>query len=114
MHGVAHLVGTSEAWATLGENGAVRYLFEQWHLTTTPMLVTAGVVWALVAAGFLATAVAVWANRLRWRQATLLMASVSLVLCLLALPQAAMGLIVNGSLIAVVTRLLALQQKAGR
>jgi hypothetical protein len=100
VHGVAHLVGTSEAVGAISDDGSVSSLFDRWELTGTPILVAAAIVWTLVAVGFVATAVGAWADTPRWPTAVRVLASVSLALCVIGLAPTAIGLIVNAGLLA--------------
>ena len=101
IHGFAHLVGTTEAVTAIGDDTSVDYLFGQWTLTDTAVLVGAAAVWAPVAVGFALVGVATWIETPRWLKALVAITSVSLVLCLVALPQAAIGAVINVALLAI-------------
>lgn len=100
VHGFAHLVGTTDAVTAIGDDSAVEYILGQWAITSTGVLLGAATIWALVAAGFAAVGVATWIDTPRWPRALVAISSSSLVLCLIALPQAAIGAVINVALLA--------------
>lgn len=101
VHGLAHLVGTTEAVTAIGDGTSVDYLFGQWIMTNSAVLVGAATVWVLAAVGFAAVGVATWIDTPRWLKALASITSVSLVLCLIALPQTAIGAVINVALLAI-------------
>lgn len=100
IHGIAHLVGTTDAITAVNDNSSVEYLFGQWNITGTGPLVGVATLWALAAAGFIAVGVTTWIDTRWWPRALVTMAAVSVVLCLVALPQAAIGTVINIALVA--------------
>ena len=110
LHGFAHLVGTADAIRAVQDDGLLEYAFGRWELTSTPALVAAGFVWTLIAAAFAVAAVATWKHTPRWVGGLGAVAATSFVLCLVALPETFIGLIVNGALLAAATKVARTQQ----
>lgn len=97
LHGIAHLPGFAVAW----------------RLTTTPELPykttllggrvdlgdagirVLGLLWLAAGLGFLAAAVATWRGSTTWPTLALVLALVSLVLCVAAWPDSRIGVVVN-------------------
>lgn len=93
LHGVAHLVGTQDALRA-AEGATVPYLFGAWHLAGAASYVIA-VAWAVAALGFAWAALATWEERPGWTRTLVLVTVGSLVLSLLALPQAVVGVTID-------------------
>jgi hypothetical protein len=97
LHGIAHLPGFAVAW----------------RLTTTPEMPykttllggrvdlgdagirVMGLLWLAAGSGFLAAAVATWRGSATWPKLALVLALVSLVLCVAAWPDSRIGVVVN-------------------
>lgn len=94
-HGIAHLVGTTEAMDAIDTDGSVSYLFGRWDVAGAATLMAVAAVWATVAAVFVVAAIAVWTGARWWRTDVVGIVAVSTSLCLVALPQAAIGVLVN-------------------
>lgn len=106
IHGFAHLVGTTEAISAIGDDTSVDYILGQWTITSTGLLAGSAALWTAVAVGFAAVGVATWIDTPRWPSALAAVTSVSLILCLVALPQAAIGAVINVVLLATGVTLL--------
>lgn len=102
VHGIAHLVGTTDAVTAVNENASVSYVLGQWDIGGTGLLVGLATLWAVVAVGFAAAGVTTWVDAPFWPRALATISAVSLVLCLVALPQAAIGVVINIVLLATV------------
>lgn len=101
VHGIAHLVGTTDAFRAINDNTSLSYLFGRWEITNTLVLGTAATLWAIVATGFAIGVIAVWFDA-TWRRTTVGgTVVVSTALCVIALPQTFIGLIVDAALLAV-------------
>lgn len=103
-HGVAHLAGTSEAIGAIDVGSSVDYVVGWWTISTVGLLWFWAVVWATVAGLWLVIAVAIWTDRPGWPARTIAAAVLSLVLCVVALPAAAIGVAVDAGLIVVAIR----------
>lgn len=110
VHGFAHLVGTTDAVSAMRDNESLEYTFGWWELASNPALATAGVTWTLIAAAFAAVSMATWMHTPRWASGLRTVAAASFVLCLLALPQTFIGLIVNVALLAATSQVLPMQR----
>ncbi len=66
LHGIAHLVGTSDSFERAADGKTADYLGGLWKVSNPTTLRVLGVAWAIGAIGFLAT---VWASWMRasWR-----------------------------------------------
>ena len=105
VHGIAHFVGTSEAYGAIGDDtGAVTYLFDHWTLTAAGELAVAGTIWAIAGVAFIAAGLGAAGGRSWWRRSALAVAGASLVLCVIGLWPAWIGVIVNTALIALLAR----------
>lgn len=86
LHGIAHLVGVRAAfWPSVTQVTRSSYLLRK----------LGGVVWLLLALGFWAAAALLLAGRASWTMALLGSAGGSLLMCLLALPEAKIGLAID-------------------
>lgn len=103
VHGLAHLVGASDAVGALGDDGSVEYFFGNWTLTHPVVLGLAGLVWTVLALGFVA--VGAWIARSE-RQSPVVLAGLVVLLnwsaaaCFIAVPAASVGLVVDVALLA--------------
>lgn len=86
LHGIAHLVGVRAAfWPSITQLTRSSYLGRK----------LGGVVWLLLALGFLASAALLLAARESWTMVLLGSAAGSLAMCLLAWPEAKIGLVID-------------------
>jgi hypothetical protein len=95
LHGVAHLVGTSDALDRADQGLSIDYLAGGWHLGDPALLRVVATAWAVVAAAFVLTGVAMWIGRVGAPHLLAAVAGASLVLCVLALWAAVIGVIVD-------------------
>lgn len=89
LHGVAHLVGTQDALRAT-EGAAVPYLFGAWEVGGVAAYPVA-VAWVAPAIGFAYAATRLWALRPGWSRTLSVVTGTSLLLSVLALPQAVIG-----------------------
>lgn len=97
MHGIAHLVGVQESFAAIADGDAVAYLLGAVDVRGAALGV-AGVVWIVAAVAFGLAAWQVLRRRPTRRSALMVATSMSLVLSVLALPQAWIGVVINVAL----------------
>ncbi len=110
LHGVAHLAGTSEVLARASDGGSVEVLAGAGELSDAALLRVFGVLWALLAVGFVVTAAAVWTGRPGWPRLLVLAACASLGLVLVALWSSVVGVVIDVALLAVASRARALHR----
>ena len=72
-----------------------------------------GLMWLLVGILFVAAGVGLWAGQDWWQRVTLTTAGMSSILCVIALPQAGFGLLVNAVLVVLVTLVPAVRDLPG-
>ena len=103
LHGVIHLIGFVVPWRVATVDGfpyratALGGLAELGDVGTRMV----GVAWLVCAVGFVVAGVGI-ARRSPWaRRLTVSLAAVSIVLCVLALPESSVGILVNAAIIAV-------------
>jgi hypothetical protein len=106
LHGVAHLAGTADSFSKAADGGAVDYLAGAWTVADPTLLRVFGVIWAVLAAAFMATAVMIWLGRRAWPRALAAVSTGSLILVGIALWASVIGLVVNAALLAVAVRAL--------
>lgn len=99
LHGIAHLVGAQAAVDAAGASSTVPHLFGLWE-AGGPALPVLAVGWVAAAAGFVVAALWMWARRPHWWEAAVAVTILSLVLSLLALPQAVAGVVIDLVLLA--------------
>jgi hypothetical protein len=99
LHGVAHLVGFVAAFG-LREDvvHSTTLLFGRVDIGEAGSRAM-GVLWLAVAVAFVVAGAATWARTAWWPPLTLSVAAVSSLLCLLALPEARIGLPVNALIV---------------
>jgi hypothetical protein len=105
LHGLAHLVGTDTALRAAREQIVSSYLFRQdtsvdyllghWEVSQQSTLLLLGASWAVVTVGFLIAASWVWQGRSGWRIRAVPLVTTSLVLSVVALPQAWVGVVID-------------------
>jgi hypothetical protein len=110
LHGVAHLVGTDTAFQALKQQTVLVYLVEQettvdyllghWQVGQQAILLLIGASWTAVAVGFLMAARWLWHLRPGWWVRLVSVTAASLVLTVIALPQAWIGVLIDVSLLA--------------
>ncbi len=94
-HALAHLVGTSQAFDAAAGGTSLDYLGGAWHISLSGTLRLAGIAWAVVAVAYAVAALGEWLGwRNRWRYLTGVTVC-SLVLTVVALPETAIGVIVD-------------------
>ena len=106
LHGFAHLVGFVGSWelaASVPPQTAL--LAGRIPLSLTSMR-WVGILWAVVALAFVVPAVGIIRQTTWWPAATLVVAFASLALCVLGLPQAKVGDVVDIAIIAGVLLML--------
>lgn len=103
LHGVAHLVGVQSAWNAASTDGTVDYLFGTWQISGAPLHLLA-LLWAATAVGYAAAAVHLASRRHTWPTLLAVVTSASLLLSLLALPQAVAGVGINLLLLTALSR----------
>lgn len=109
LHGFAHLVGFAGSW------GLSSNIVPQTHLLNgrIPLGLEAmrliGILWAVLAAAFVFAAVGVTRQESWWPTATIGVAFASLVMCVLGLPEAKLGVILNILIIVAVGSLVVLK-----
>ena len=101
LHGLAHFAGTEDSFAKAADGGSVDYLAGAWTVSDPTLLRAFGVLWAVLGAAFVLTAVAVWTRRQSWPDLLALVAAASLALVVVALWASVVGLIVDVVLVAV-------------
>jgi hypothetical protein len=116
LHGVIHLIGFVTPWriATL-EGFAYRTTVLSGALDVGDVGARIiGLVWLGLTFGFLAAAYGIW-RRTRWAVGlTGVLAIVSLVVCLLGLPEAGTGIPIDGVILAAVAYLVFVRDRAPR
>ena len=101
-HGVAHIVGFLGPWHLMDPEG-VTYssgLLNGWVHVSDRTMRALGIVWLLLALGFLVTAYAVGTERSWWSPVATTMILASSVMCVVEWPAARIGLAVNAALLA--------------
>lgn len=110
-HGLAHIVGTTHAFSRAADGRSLDYLTGSWTISNPTTLRAVGVLWAVMALGFVASGAAIWADRPRWPLVLWCVSLVSLVLVLLAVWASVVGVFVDLALLAVAWRAGALQSR---
>lgn len=114
LHGVIHLIGFVTPWriATL-EGFAYRTTLLDGALEVGDAGVrVVGLLWLCLAVGFLAAGYGVWRGE-RWAIGlTSALAVVSLIVCLLGLPETIAGFAINGAILAVVGYVVFVRDRA--
>jgi hypothetical protein len=101
LHGLAHLAGTSDAFQRASDGAAVGYVGGAWTLSDPTALRALGLVWAVVAAAFLAAAIMTWAGAVAWPRPVGGVAAGSLVVAVAALWASAIGVVIDIALLVV-------------
>ncbi len=101
LHGVAHGVGTSEAFSAAADGRSLDYLAGAWTVADPTALRAVGILWALTGAAFVLAGVATLLRFTAWPAVLLPLSGVSLVLCVAGLWGAVIGIPVNLALGAV-------------
>lgn len=99
LHGVAHLVDTTDAVQQAREGGMLEHLGGAWAVGDATLYLL-GSLWAIAALGFVLAAALLWLRAESWWSAGLGATVGSLALTVVALPAAWIGLIVNAVLLA--------------
>jgi hypothetical protein len=104
LHGVAHLVGTLDAWRLVEPEGGFRTAIVDGRLELgTAGMAAFGGLWLLAALGFVVAGYALVRRRHWFAPLTASFAAGSLVLSALAWPEAWIGVAVNAVLLAALT-----------
>ncbi len=102
LHGIAHLVGTTDSLGRASDGKTADYLGGLWKVSNPTLLRVLGVAWAIGAAGFLVTAWAFW-MRTSWRLPALAAATRnSLALTVVGLWASVIGVAIDVVLLGVV------------
>jgi hypothetical protein len=112
LHGAAHLAGTGDALRRAADGGAVGFLGGRWTVSDPVSLRALGILWAVAALGFVATAVITWKGRAIWPRVLWWVALVSLALVVIALWTSIVGVAVDAVLLVVARRSGALRPVA--
>lgn len=104
FHAVAHLAGSAAAVEALRGDGAVDVLGGLWVLDADAALWAWAAVWALVAAGFVGSALLLAVGDDRWLPATIAVAAASAVMCIIGLGATAIGLLVDLAILVALIR----------
>ena len=109
VHGGGHLLGTDTALSAVKQqmsttfqtrgSTSVDYLVGHWELSYQPTLLLIALCWTVLAVGFLVVASRVWHRRPGWWALLTSVTAASLVLSLIALPQTAIGAVIDASLL---------------
>ena len=102
LHGIAHLVGFAVPWRLAAPPGGVypTTLLDGRVAVGEAGMRAVGVVWLLLALGFLAVGAGAVLARPGWVQAAIAVALVSLMWCLVGWPEARIGALLNAALLA--------------
>lgn len=105
LHGIAHLVGFLVPWGLVeSENDGTRTtLMEGTIEVSATSIRMVAILWIPLALAFLAAATGLVAGAAWWYSATVFTAAASLVFCVIHLPEARIGLYVNGFILIYVT-----------
>ena len=99
-HGIAHVVGFVVPWRIV-TSAEVPYRTTVLGTDVGPIAVRAlGIAWLIVACLFVALAASVFRHAAWWNVRTLLLVGLSVVLCVLGLPEARPGLLANAAILA--------------
>ena len=101
LHGIAHLVGFAVPWRLAPAPGGVypRALFDGRLVIGEAGMRAVGVVWLLLALGFLAVGAGAVMARAGWVEAAIGVALFSLMWCLVGWPEARLGAVMNTALL---------------
>ena len=101
LHGIAHLVGFAVPWRLAAPPGGVYLdsLFNGRIAVGEASMRAVGVVWLLLALGFVAVALGAVLGRTGWVQAAIGVALFSLMWCIVGWPEARLGALVNAALL---------------
>jgi hypothetical protein len=100
-HGLAHLAGTGDAFSRAADGRSAHYLAGDWTVSDPTTFRALGVLWAAMAAAFLATAACIWAGRSLWPRLLWWVSLASLLLVLVALWASVVGVFVDVALLAI-------------
>jgi hypothetical protein len=106
LHGFAHLVGFVGSWELAASVPPQNALLAGRIPLSLASMRWVGIFWAIIALAFVIPAVGIMRQTPWWPAATLIVAFASLVLCVLGLPQAKVGAIVDVVIIAGVLLML--------
>lgn len=101
LHGIAHFVGLVDSYDK-ADAGAEVDLAGAWTSSDPTVLRTMGVVWAVVGAAVILTAILVAVRHRLARPVALTVLSASLALSIIGLPAAVIGVVLDVALLAVV------------
>lgn len=101
LHGIAHLAGTSDSFAKAADGRSVDYLAGAWSISDPTLLRLLGLLWALVGAAFIVSAVVVWAQRPGWPLVLGAVALASLLLVAVAVWSSTVGVVIDIALLLV-------------
>ncbi|NNF55378.1 MAG: hypothetical protein HKN03_13175 [Acidimicrobiales bacterium] len=99
IHGFAHLPGVIVALAAWSDGTSIEYLFGNWTISNSTVLLTAVGMWAALAASFAAVAIAIGTGHRQGLRLLRIAVAASLVACVVALPSAAIGAAINVALL---------------
>lgn len=97
LHGIAHMAGTSDSFATAADGESVDYLAGAWNIADATLVRVLGVVWALLGAAFVVAALGA-------------VALVSLAVVVVAVWSSTVGVAIDVALLVVAVRAGALRQ----
>jgi hypothetical protein len=84
----------------IGDDGQLEYFFGGVELDSTATMTISAVIWTGMAIGFVVAGILTWIDHSAWRITVLAVSSLSMLLCLLALPRTWIGVVFNGAVIA--------------
>jgi hypothetical protein len=101
VHGIAHVVGFLGAWR-LAESVPYRTTLFGGRVDVGDVGIRiAGVFWLLIALAFAVAGVVAWARVPWWTSYAITLLPISLAMCVAGWPEAKLGIVVNGALIAI-------------
>jgi hypothetical protein len=101
LHGIAHVVGFAGAWQIAPEGFPYRTTVLKGHVDLGNVGIrVVGVLWLVLAVGFVTVAVGAVGGVAWWTAAALGVATVSLLLSILEFPEARLGVVINLLIIA--------------
>ncbi len=101
LHGLAHFVGVVTAFDAFGANAELEYLGGTWMVGNDLLIGLLGMLWATLGLAFVFSAVAVVTEYRGWESTLIMLATLSVALCVLALWASWVGIIVNAVIMAV-------------
>ncbi len=102
-HAVAHLVGTSRAFQAADDGESLDYLGGAWRIGDPSLLRLVGIAWAVVAVAYVAAAIGEWLGWRAWWQFVAVVTVFSLGLSILGLWEAWVGVVIDLTILAILT-----------